>query len=97
MDTPHFDRLVRRIPELSRRGMLAAMSALGFELWRSRNGSLEVDARCKPKGDKKTINKKGYVVCIDGEQQVVGAVQYCRLRKQGLTGGKCPSTEPPPA
>jgi hypothetical protein len=77
--------------------VLAAIPVIALEFWRSHNGLLNVEARCKPKGDKKAINKKGYYMCVDGETKVVGAVQHCRLLKQGATSGKCPTPEPPPA
>ncbi len=96
MDSLHFDRLARRIPGASRRGVLAVMPVLAFEFWQSSNRLLDVDARCRPKGDK-PIKKIGYYMCIDGETIVVGVVQRCRLLKQGVQGGKCPEPEPPPA
>ncbi len=75
MDTHRFERLLRRIPGSSRRGVLAAMPVLAFELWRSSRGLRDVEARWRPKGDKKAINKKGYAFCIDGEIKIVGDVQ----------------------
>ena len=97
MDTLHFDRLVRRMPGTARRGGLVSIPVLAFDLWRSGHGLLDVEARCRPRGDKKAINKKGYNACVDGEIRVVGAVEYCRLKKQGLLSGDCPAPVAPAA
>ena len=97
MDTLHFDRLVRRIPGAARRGALLAIPVFAVELWRSSRGLFDVDARCRPRGNKKAVNKKGYNACVDGEIRVVGAVEYCRLKKQGLLSGDCPAPVAPAA